>query len=63
MTDVDEKDRVSVNHTIESRDHGPLRMRFSLDPDTTRRLQRLQLDPDSEIPWWRKLLRRIKEIW
>lgn len=46
---------------VESRD-GPLRMRFPVDPDTTRRLERLQLDMGSAIPWWRKLLRWVFRI-
>lgn len=63
MTDLDKQDRISVNEGIEARARGPLRMRFSVDPDTTRRLKRLQVDPEPPIPWWRRLLRRLKGDW
>lgn len=60
---VIEDDDMRVNHAIESRDHGGMRMRFSRDPDTTRRLEKLRrLDPKSEIPWWRRLLRKLFRI-
>lgn len=59
MTDVD-KGRIGVIHAMESRDRGRMRMRFPADPDTTRRLERLRLDPESTVPWWRRLLRRLR---
>lgn len=54
-------EHVQITHAIESRDNGT-RMRFPVDPDTTRRLQNLRLDVDSPIPWWRRLLRWVFRI-
>jgi hypothetical protein len=57
LTDEEEYD---LNHMIESRDYGHARMRFDVDPDTTERLKRLQLDTETKIPRWRRILRRLK---
>lgn len=58
MTD---EDRTLVNYATEVRD-GPMRMRFPVDPDTTARLERLRLDPESRIPRWRRLLRWFENL-
>lgn len=50
---------VELNHELRS---GDLRMRFPVDPDTTERLNRLILNKDSEIPWWRRLLRWFQNL-
>lgn len=63
MTEA-EKDRITLNHAIGSRDHGNTRMRFPQDLDTTERLKRLNLDMESKIPLRRRLLRWLRgESW
>jgi len=61
MMEIEDSD-VLVNHAIESRDSGSMRMRFPRDPDTTQRLEKLRLDTQSKIPLWRRLLRRLFRI-
>lgn len=56
-----EDDDMLVNDITETR-HGPVRMRFSVDPDTTQRLKRLHLNSESSIPWWRRALNVISNL-
>lgn len=59
MTEAEDEDLL-LTHALESRDHGPQRMRFPVDRETTERLKNLHLDIDNPIPRWRRLLRWLR---